>query len=198
MSVLLPTSPQPAKLTRRPVSYGNDLTPPLGGDVQRLVRLGDRWAMDAEMPAMTEADADLWEAALLLGLSDSVVLNIPLPKAGVGSPGAPLVNGAGQAGLTLAVKGLAASYPIKVGQWLSLVVSGRRYLHRATAAVAATSGGLATVSIWPMLRVSPANGDTVEIAQPKIEGLIPRDQISAMLDLGHIATGLKFTLTEQK
>jgi len=197
MSVDLPTWPSPATYEPRQVSYGSDLTPPMGGDIQRMVRLGDRWAMDITMPTMTRSDADFWIAALMAGFSDSVVLNVPQPKNGVGAPGAPQVNGANQSGITLALKGLTVGYNLNVGQWLSIIVSGRRYLHRLTASVVANGSGQASVSIWPMLRVSPANSATVEIVQPKIEGLVKRDSIRQPMITGQLVN-LSFSIMEQK
>ncbi|ESQ83258.1 hypothetical protein AEAC466_13480 [Asticcacaulis sp. AC466] len=197
MSVTLPSWPSPQQFTPRLIGYGNDLTPPLGGDIQRIVRLGDRWAVEVTLAPQYREDAEIWLSRLAQGTRDSVIYDWPQREGGVGTPGTPVVNGAGQSGNSLSLDGLTPGYVIGEGQFFSVIVSGRRYLHMATAAVTVNGAGQAVVPILPLLRVTPPDNAVVEIAQPKIEGLIQKDDVT--LPMG--ATGiiiLKFSITEQK
>jgi len=130
------------------------------------------------------------------GARDTVAFDWPLPDAGVGSPGAPLVKGAGQTGTSLVIDGFNVGYAIKDGQFFSLIQGGRRYLHMATADATASGAGEATVSFLPMLRVSPSDNAVVEFAQPKIEGLIQTDDVKAPLSIDHTVS-LTFSIEEQ-
>ncbi|HTN39755.1 MAG TPA: hypothetical protein VLZ84_01300, partial [Asticcacaulis sp.] len=155
------------------------------------------FAADIVMPPMPKATADKWFSKLMQGVRDTVVFDWPLPDAGVGNPGAPLVKGAGQIGTSLIIDGFNALYPVKDGQFFSLIQNGRRYLHMATADVTASAGGQATVSFLPMLRVTPSDNAVVEFAQPKIEGLIQADDVRAPLGVDHIVT-YAFSIEEQR
>lgn len=96
---------------------------------------------------------------------------MPIPQdIDVGNPGSPLVSATVVSGMTLPLKGMAAGYPIKAGQFLSIIRSGRRYVHIFANDAVVGGGGTISAAIWPMLRVSLSANDVVEIAQPKIEG----------------------------
>ena len=101
-------------------------------------------------------------------------LRVPYPLLDPqGSPGAPVVDGAGQSGTSLAVRGLTPGYAVKEGFWLSIVdADGQHYLHTATAPVRADTSGDATLSIAPMLRVPFADGAAVNLAVPMVEGFV--------------------------
>lgn len=170
MPLTLPTTPAPAQFALELVTARNEATPAFGGPVQRLNRKGSRWRATVSLPAMTYAEALAWTD--LRVEDDTVVLNVPQPGLDVGSPGTPLVKGAGQLGSSLLIDGLTAGYGIRKGQFLTVVTGSQRYLHQATAAVTASGAGEATVAIRPMLRVSPADNAVVEIAAPKIEGFV--------------------------
>lgn len=194
MGVSLPSSPAPAKITPRPARVGFDL-----GDtvVQRINRMGDRFAFDIAMPKMERAEGEVWVSRLLSSFGSSAVMDYPQPYGGRGDAGAPLVNGAGQAGMILNVDGVTPDFVFPEGPLFSLFTGGRRYCHVITGTPAANASGQAALTFWPMLRVSPANNAVIEYAQPKIEGLIGGDQGSWTIDVAqHI--GLVFTITESR
>ena len=56
------------------------------------------------------------------------------------------------------------------GQFFSILAGGRHYLHMATAITVANASGLASVPIFPMLRVSPADNAACHFAKPMIQG----------------------------
>lgn len=193
MPLTLPTSPQPAQIAVGLVSARNDLVPAFGGPTQRLNRKGSRWRAQVTLPPMTYAEALAWTD--LRAEADTVVLNVPQPGLEIGSPGTPLVNGAGQLGSSLAIDGLTAGYVVRKGQYLSVVISGQRYLYEATAAVTANGSGQATVAIRPMLRASPPDNAVVEVAQPRIEGFVKTD-VMFSVDAARLV-GLTFEIEER-
>jgi hypothetical protein len=90
-----------------------------------------------------------------------------------GSPGAPLVNGAGQSGVALNVKGLTAGYQVLEGYWLTILdFAGTRYLHQVVTSVTANGSGLATVQIDPPIRANFLDNATIQLATPQVEGLV--------------------------
>lgn len=166
--ITLPAIPHPRSMTIVPVSNVNELRSAFGGALQRIQRKGTTFKADFELPPMRYVDALTW-----VGLdveADTVLMGVPQPGVTMGNPGAPLVNGASQAGTSLILDGLSPQYVIAAGTFLSVVTSSRRYLYRASADVVADASGNATVALTTMLRTSPANNDVVEIAEPKIEG----------------------------
>lgn len=170
MTITLPTSPLAASAKPRLVSNAVQTQPIVGGVVQRKGRLGTRWALDVTLPPMRYATAMAWMADLAASETQEVVLTWPQPPAVVGVIGAPVVNGGGQSGSSLAVRAASAGYAFKKGLFFSIVEGGRRYLHQVAAAVTANGAGVATLSVTPMLRVSPADGATLEFTTPKIQG----------------------------
>ncbi len=199
MSVILPTSPAPTDGTQPSfLDWGGTLRPIFGGALQKLRRLGDRFAISVVMPPMTNADSGrVWIARLIRGRGEGVVLPWPQPGFDPGAPGAPLVKGANQSGSTLAIDGFAPGYQVVEGQFFSIVHGGRRYLHVATADVVASAQGEATVSFSPMLRIKPADNAVCEFAQPMIEGLLGGDEQSWTPSAAR-TVGLTFSIQEAK
>jgi len=193
MPITLPTSPAPASIAIGLISARNELSPAFGGPTQRLNRKGSRWRAVVTLPVMTYVDALAWID--LRAEADTVVLDVPQPGLVIGTPGTPLVNGAGQLGSSLAIDGLTVGYVIRKGQYLSVVISGQRYLYQATAQVTANGSGQATVAIRPMLRASPPNDAVVEIAAPKIEGFVKTDPMFEVNAAQHV--GLSFEIEER-
>lgn len=195
MPLNLPTNPAPSQVTARPVSARNDLRPAFGGSTQRLLRKGTKYALDVVMPPMPYTTAMDW-----IDLDDeteTVVLKVPQPGLDIGSPGAPQVNGANQTGSTLAIKGLTPGYVIRKGQFLSIMTGGQRFLYRAKAAATANGSALATVTLQTLLRYPPANNDTVEIAEPRIEGFVQANAELWTVDVARLV-GLQFTIEERE
>lgn len=197
MAVTLPTTPAPARMAPRLLTWANELTPVLGGPTMRLNRLGSRWEARVVMPPMTYEAAMAWAAAFTKAETDTVVMNLYQPGFNPGSPGTTLVNGAGQLGMSLNVDGFSGAYQVKPGQFFSIVISGQRYLYQATAAVTAASGA-ATLAFGPMLRKSPPNNGVVELAQPKIEGFAKLDDSAREVTADRLVHGFSFTITERE
>lgn len=199
MSVMLPSSPAPVAAEPAYLDWGGTLRPIFGGAVQKLNRLGDRFALDVAMPPLrTEAQGREWVADLILGQRQGAMIEWPQPDLVIGAPGTPVVDGSGQAGSFLNLRGFAAGYGVRKGQFFSIVHGGRRYLHMATAAaVADGSGVIAPLPIAPMLRMQPSDGAVCEFALPMIEGWLEGDSRSWTLDVARF-TGLSFRISEAK
>ena len=136
-------------------------------------------------------------ADLLAAKTEGLRINFPLQGVSQGSPGSCQVNGSGQSGTTLAIKNLTPGYSIEKGYWLSIAnTSGQHYLHNVTSGAVASGGGLATISIRPMLRHSFLNGAPISISAPKIEGLIDGNEWSWQQNVGGMVDGLAFTIEE--
>ncbi len=106
---------------------------------------------------------------------------MPQPGLDIGNPGAPVVNGSGQAGLALMLRGFAAGYVVREGQFFSIIHGGRRYLHCAESdATANFSGGL-ILGLYPMLRIKPLDGAVCEFAKPYIEGIVAGSSVDLEL-----------------
>lgn len=197
MAILLPADPVPQRWAVRALDWGGELVPLLGGETQRLNRLGDRFAIDVTLtPTQDAALAQAYISRLRRGRRDGALLPFPQLNLAIGAPGDVRVDGVGQAGSSLAVKGVSAGYAFREGQFFSLVSDGRRHLHSVSTAATAPGSGLLVLAIEPMLRVSPAANEVVEVAAPMIEGFVAGAEQGWTVDIAG-TVGLSFTLTER-
>lgn len=198
MSIALPLSPEPSDATPSYLDYGGTLRPIFGGAIQKLTRLGDRFAVEVTLPPLEYADLGmLWIARLIRAQREGAIMPWPQPGFSTGTPGNAVANGAGQAGSLLSMRGLAAGYTVKEGQYFSIIHGGRRYLHQSADTIAANGAGQIRLPIAPMLRINPQDGAVVEIAKPMIEGILDGDTRSWKLDVA-LDVGLTFMITEMK
>jgi hypothetical protein len=195
MAVTLPSSPAPASATVTPLDFGAVLEPGLGGPSQYIGRLGDRYEVAVQMPTMEAEVARVFISRLTQAKKSSLVIPFPQPGVAVGAEGAPRVNGAGQAGTALAIDGLPADKAVKEGWFFSVIVAGRRFIHQIAADDVASGDGEVTLSIEPMLRVSPSDNAVVELAEPMIEGFVQGDGTPWSIDVA-AHYGLSFTVRE--
>lgn len=178
--IAIPTLTGYVEATPEFIDNNRKLVPSGGAGVtQTLQRLGSRWALNVALPPMREgADVRALTTAILRARSEGASYPWPQPGLVIGTPGAPVVNGAGQTGTVLLLRSGAASYQYRAGQAISILAGGRRYLHIVQADVTASGAGAVTLSIYPMLRVSPADGAAVEVAAPIIEGDITAENFA--------------------
>lgn len=155
---------------------GADIIPPMGGQAQRFGRLGARWAVTfSTLPALAAAAARGIQALRAKARADGQTMLFLWPQpaaAALTAIGGPVVNGGGQLGTSLAVSGLTAGAVIPAMTFFNFSAAGRNYLHAVTASATANGSGLATLSIAPMMRASPAAGAMLNFATPAIEGFI--------------------------
>lgn len=147
------------------VLQGNaaELISPVSRSVQTLELLGSRWLATYQLPPMLRADAETWVAFLarLKGMGGRFYGYDPggaNPRGALG--GTPRINGANQAGTTLATDGWTAgiSGVLLTGDFVAFdTPSGWRELHMVTTDASSDGSGQATLQITPPLRESPAD-----------------------------------------
>ena len=196
MPVTLPTCPYPTDYQVLLRDFGAVLTPFLGGPEQRINRLGMRFGLRLTMPPMDADEGMVYLSRLLQGRQSTVILPWPLLDFDSGTPGSPLVSAAVASGTAIPIKGLTPGYQVKEGQFFSVIHSGRRYVYMFTADATANGSGNLSAAIFPLLRTALSTNDVIEIAQPKIEGLVlPGEEISWQIGLDN-AREFSFSVLE--
>lgn len=158
-----------------PIPFGAWLIPPLGGEELFVSRKGGRWGATLTFPPMKAEKARVLISRLSEAWFSGALVKVEYPLAGVaqGIPGSPVIDGAGQAGNTINIRGLTPGYLAKEGYWLTLIdENGRGYLHNHRAVIVADESGLASLAISPEIRWPFADGAVVQLAKPTIEGKV--------------------------
>lgn len=161
----------------------------------RVNRPGSRFRVSFTFPPMLPDTARLFVARLVRGKRDGIKVELPL-LVEQPSAGAPVVDGAGQSGQALALRGLTPSIVIGEGHWLTITTAtGSSFLH--SVAVAAQADGLGRVSlqIEPPLRAAFADGDAVELEVPFVTGFVDGEAWEFALPLDRLAS-VQFTMEE--
>lgn len=169
----LPPCPPIKEAVPRYISFGVDQDPILGGPQSKVLRMGDRWAIDVETyPAEYAEHGMKYLSRLVRGLKETVRLAFPEPGVKPRSYGTPVVASVGASGTSLPVSGLIPGDVIREGKYFSMIIGGESYLYQvAVADVAVGSGGTANLQIEPMLRRQPPSGTALDF-EPKIEGFV--------------------------
>lgn len=196
MSILLPSTPGPTQADISYNDWGGVIGSPLGGADQKLNRLGDRFSLSVSLPPMeSHGAAREWIAALVLAQKVGAIYEFPQPGFVVGAPGLPVVDGAGQSGTTLNIRAATVSYAFRGAQMISVIHGGRRYLHMVPSGVVVNSLGKVALPIAPMMRAPYADGATIEVGRPMIEGFLEGNAREWTIDLA-LHVGLSFKITE--
>lgn len=141
---------------------------PLTGAAQTQELPGGHWAVMLEYATLLENDARLLEAwfAAMRGRAGRVAIhNMGRPNPyGVGG-GTPVVNGSAS-GVTIPVRGA----PVSTVNWLragDLVGLGGT-VHRVLADVTTNGSGVASLTVFPVLRATAADGVAMTLVKPTI------------------------------
>lgn len=194
----LPEHPAPQSAEAALIDFGAFLTPALGGPVQRVERMGNRWRYSAVLPPLPGKQLGRqWLSALIRGKQEGARTELHQQGFDPGQPGLPTVNGASQAGRSLIITGARADYIVRDGQFFSVLTGGKHYLYMNIGEKILNASGAGTLAIEPMLRVSPTNGAQVHLAKPLIEGFIMGDEMAWSLSVEHLL-GLSFNLIESE
>lgn len=198
MSVMLPLA-RIASRAIRPRLFSGNQEGALGGIDLLIPRLGDRFAVDvATAQLRQDAATRLLIAALTEASTDDA--RIPLPQYDLGrqsmTGAAVVVDGAGQTGLMLRLRGVQRSAVVVRGQYLTLVHGGVGFLHMARAQAIATADGKLELPIWPMLRFITVDGERASIDAPFIEGRLVGFDSGATFS-GNRVEPLKFAIEER-
>jgi hypothetical protein len=132
----------------------------------------DRWLATLTWTIRGRADADDVESFLLSlrGMEGSFLLGDASRPNVRGSwlGQAPLVKGAGQAGLTLLVDNLTpTTTTVLKGDFFQLSSGATARLHRVMANGTANASGEITLDVFPRLRESPADNAPLTLVSPK-------------------------------
>ena len=169
---------------------------------QKQVHQGDGWAFDLKLPPMTRAQAGAWIAFLLQcnGQEGTFYFGHAGTMTPIGTVGGtPVVDGAGQTGKVLNTRGwnpesgvlLAGDY-IQIGTG----ATSRLYMNLVDVdASAASPEGAAALDIYPRLRESPADADSIVVSAPV--GLFELLSNEMSWDIGEaVFYGLNFGIRE--
>jgi hypothetical protein len=194
--VSLPTSPGLAQLD---VTMSDAVavvsSPFVPGQTQTQVWPGaDAWSMTITLPKMARALAARWRGfmAELRGMSNVFQIGDPYCTSPLGSGNAPVNLGNGSGGsstgpvcVTSGTNNLAMSTLLYTGGWIpsingqllagDYIQIGYR-LYQVCEAVNSDSSGNATISIWPSLRETPANGAALILNNTKGVFRLARNQ----------------------
>ncbi|WP_232307437.1 hypothetical protein [Sphingobium chungbukense] len=180
------------------LDFGGFLEPSSGAQVQRINRLGSRYAVTVNMPPLeNRKDGRVWVNRLIKGQQEGARIEYPLLDFYPGTPGSFVVDGAGQAGKSLKIMGGTPHYAFYEGQPFSIEIAGQHYFDFIATTAVADASGSATIALTQMLRAAPANGDTLHISKPMIEGFIMGDQLSWEIALERMI-GLSFEIHEAR
>ncbi len=191
----LPDYPSPSGAEIGLMDYGSLLVPALGGPVQRVNRLGNRFRIAVTMPPMTTKTARAWIARLTMAKSEGARMPLPLLDFNAGAPGAPLINGVGQAGSTLNIDGLTPNYVFREGQTFSILTGGKHHLYMVAAETIASTLGVAALPLTTALRRQHLDNDPLHVAKPMIEGFVGGDEFMWSLSVEQLIS-LQFDISE--
>lgn len=167
--IVLPSLPRPNRMVVETLDFGFTQR---GASSLRVERPGGRFRLSFSWPSeiMRPPVSSQFTAKLKRAKRQGVQIDV-LPPFPQGAPGSPVVDGSGQSGTSINVRGLTPGYTAREDYWLTIVESnGTAYLHSVFQTVRAGSGGNATLQIEPPLRAPFADGDRVELARPFIQG----------------------------
>lgn len=173
------------------IDFGFIQRPPLGAKATRIDRKGNRFRALVHWAPMTPDLARVFVSRLLAAKSEGVRIEYPLQGVSQGAPGTPVVDGSGQQGTTLALRGMTPGYAFREGFWLSVVddTDGgdfAAYLHNCRSNAFVAPDGTVSIEIFPPLRVPFGDGATVLVAKPILEGLVTGDEWSWQVPAGRL------------
>lgn len=172
MSVLLPLT-RIANRAIRPRLFSGNQEGVLGGPDLPIPRMGDRFAVDVTTTQLRQdAEARLLIATLTEATTGDARIMLPQfdlarrSQVGVSA----VVDGGGQLGSFLKLRGVQPGAAIVRGQYLTLVHADVGFVYMATAEVLANAAGRVTLPIWPMLRKATIDASPCAVDAPFIEG----------------------------
>lgn len=169
------------ELPRLPTSTAYSLRMVRNSDVQRsgtggamtpLSRQGDHWAVEIDPGVLARHCGQQLLSDIACGATERIRVPLARRSWGYSAGPAPVVEGSDQAGTTLIVSGLQSGGIFPKGDFFTLETAEGPTAHLIRETVLAGTGGVATFSFWPALWLPPADGDSVEINYPYLEGLV--------------------------
>lgn len=133
---------------------------------QLTAHQGDRWKVVVDLNPMPRESAEEWLAFLLSlrGKYGTFLMGDPRGQAPRGTAtGSPRVRTSSQAGYSVEVYGFTSSTTsiMKAGDYVMFGPLGSARMHKVLQDVNTTSGGRATLEVWPRLNTPPTSGTAV-------------------------------------
>lgn len=153
-------------------------TNPVSASIQRLRRPGSFWEATFTIPPRTQAQAADWRAFLVKLQGQFNTFN-GFDPATVGNrgvaTGTPLVNGNSQTGTALNTDGWTPTTTgiLKTGDYFE--VNGEYKI--ITEDINSDGSGNATLVFEPELRLSPIDGQAIEVSNPRCEMILTNSQV---------------------
>ncbi len=197
MSVLIPWA-RIADLAIRPRLFSGNQEGVLGGEDLPIPRMGDRFAVDvATSQLRQDAQSRLLVAALMEATTEDARIELRMPNRGPAIGSGIVVDGAGQSGSTLNIRGAYRQTSFLQGSFFSIVHGGIHHVHMVRGPSMAGADGRAAVPIWPMLRFITVDAESCAFDQPMIEGQLIGFDKGAGFERNR-AKPLSFTIQERK
>jgi len=162
----LPSAPGIKQLTMTMANRTAMNSSPFTAEQQVYRWPGQFWKAEIVLPKMPRAAAEPWIATLaaLSGQYGTFLLGDPVGAVPRGSvSGSPVVDGSDQSGMTLNIRNLTpdAAGVLLMGDYIQLGSGITARLHKVLTDTDADATGRASLDIWPRLRATPADGETV-------------------------------------
>jgi len=197
VSILIPWV-RVADLTVRPRLFSGNQEGVLGGEDLPVSRLGDRLAVDVVTTQLRQdAESRQLIASLMEATTADARIRLRLPNAPKLILGNGLVDGAGQSGSRLRVRGLIPNAVLHWGAFFSVLHAGIHRAHMISAQVLVDASGRAEVPIWPMLRFVSTDADVCHFEDAIIEGQLVGFDKGAGFERNRTKP-LSFTIQERK
>jgi hypothetical protein len=169
----LPTATGIAKITLRTLNSVSVARSPFTYKEQVVSHTGKRWEADITLPAMQEADAEIWVSFLLSlkGQEGTFLLGDPIGATPRGSaataPGTPLVESSTTSSIRIkGAPGDTTGY-LKAGDYIQLGSGSGSKLFKVLADVDINSSGSGSAEVWPNVVSSPSLNDPVTVSNAK-------------------------------
>lgn len=191
----LPEWAVPNGATPALIDFGGVLRPSTGGGLLRVDRQGARYKAGLTFPPFDDpAHGRIIVSRLIrakrMGLRVEFPLLSPQPCEDA------VVDGVGQAGTSLKIRGLFPGRVVREGFWLNAVRGdGQHFLHNVAGEVLADTAGKATLPLSEMLRWPFADGDKVKLVRPMIEGIVDGDEQAWAISVERFVS-IEFTVEE--
>jgi hypothetical protein len=175
MPIVYPLTPPATPTTRTLKMIAMSITAmtssPFTGQQQVIEYPGEWWEMQCALPTMPRAQAEAWISFLLSlrGRSGTFLMGDRTAAAPRGiATGTPVVDGAGQTGKILNVKGWTPSQVgiLKAGDYFQVGVGAAARLYKNLTDVNSDGAGKTALDVFPQVRDLPADLTAITTANP--------------------------------
>jgi|EndMetStandDraft_9_1072997.scaffolds.fasta_scaffold30101_2 hypothetical protein len=164
---------------------------------QRVDRPGGHYRAAVTISLGTAVQRSALISDLVRGKQEGLRMTFPLQGVDQSGSGAPVMDGADQAGRLINLRGLTVGYVVEKGFWLSIVdADGQHYLHNVFVGGTVDGAGKVEITLAEHLRVPFPDGASVHLDQPMIEGDVEGNEQAWRLSRADRVDGISFTIEE--